>query len=476
MFQISQFKQRGKAVFIVTACLLTSLLPVPAHAQPDIEHLEQRLIEFSAALYSDSVTLNTATSMDSIQDLYTGVKQFVDAGDVFSALQLLSANLGIVEQQLDFTPTLFFLQLSLKHNAWQIAQRLLDSISIGGTPLLYAQAQYLLAQYYFQRQQWQTVADVLRDVTTRLSEDKADGAHLMLGIALQWLKQHRRAMEHYQQVAADSPLYSYAQLNIAIAYIRQGWWTDAHLMIRRLLADPKIVKSGDFDNRLHLIMGYSLLEQDHYREARVAFQNVQLDSMYTQRALLGIGLTAIYQDDYPHALNAFLRLQQLKPMDLAVEEAYLLLPYLHIRLKKQATAAAHYSESINYYQQRINAITATLDDPQQFAALTQQPVLEHSVSPNIMLTVRQVIDDTVIESQVPAAFLQNLQTLNSMATQAISPELQAELDNLRDAYQTAHQRFIVAALEQRIAFLNSYMNQARYGLARLYDNNYAQQP
>ena len=88
------------------------------------------------------------------------------------------------------------------------------------------------------------------------------------------LKKHRQAIENYNKVPASSEYYVYAQLNSAIANIRQGWWTDAQTTINDVIKNTHIDNSNELTNRLYLTLGYLLLQKEYFRDARNAFMKI----------------------------------------------------------------------------------------------------------------------------------------------------------------------------------------------------------
>jgi hypothetical protein len=253
---------------------------------------------------------------------------------------------------------------------------------------------------------------------------------------------------------------------MAIANIRQGWWTDGHILIEQALAQSESKQQEESLNRLYLTLGYSFLNQEYYRHSRNAFRKVGLRSTYTNKALLGLSLTAANQEDFIGALNAAKILKQQTTYALPVDEAYLLIPYYYEKLQQHTTATSGYTEAVTYYQKRISKIKTLINSPID---------VSHYLVKNQQTTSILIENNPINFSQdYPEFILENYIKLHRYPPYLAildNEELNEEFTQLRDTYENLIKNMIHTILKQRIQHLNSYMDQSRFGLARLYDNN-----
>lgn len=271
-------------------------------------------------------------------------------------------------------------------------------------------------------------------------------------------------MTVYSQIAKTSKYYPIARLNIATAYIRQDWWTDAHIEINNILNHKEIKTNKEMVNRLYLVLGYSLLRKEFYRDSREAFRNIEIDSKYFNKALLGISLTATNQEDYIGALNAINILKEKQSFDLSVDESHLLLPYIYEKLEQNLTASASYTDAQSYYQSRINNIN-TIKNKTDISA-------EKILRNNSQL----VIENNVIDfsKHFPISFLENTARLNKLSkfkSNIKNKKIISQLNIIKDKHHQLLTKIVSVIFDNRLTYLNSYMNQARFGLARLFDNS-----
>ncbi len=463
------FDRHLLTIQLLPVCLLAFLFCPPLFADNNqiikqIVILEENFKSLSSDFYqqASSHTDEKLKTISDIDQLHAEVNRLVDNQHTTTAIQLLYLNINTAKDNIEDKAIFKFTELLLQRNEWHLATTLLSSIQDEGDKSLLATMQFSFAKYNAERHEWPQVNKLLDGMITELSLENAAYASLLNGSALQHLKKHRLAVESYNKVPASSQYYAYAQLNIAIADIRQGWWTDAQTTINDLIKNTDKDNSDELTNRLYLILGYALLQKKYYRDARDAFRHIGLDSRYTNRALLGIGLTATSQGDFVGGLNALSILKNKKTFDLSVDESYLLIPYVYEKLQQELTVTASYTEAMTYFQQRIKS-------------------LEDISKRHIDISTVQYDDKTggvIVENNsldygrhYPESIIDNYRILKQYLALTNNTKLKFKLEALITKHDTLFQLMVVELLKQRISFLKSYLNQSRYGLARLYDKS-----
>ena len=247
--------------------------------------------------------------------------------------------------------------------------------------------------------------------------------------------------------------------------------SEGHAIIERALSHPNAQQNTEATNRIYLTLGYSLIKQQYFRNARSSFRNITIDSKHTNRALLGIGLAAASQGDYRAALSVIITLKEKQSHDLPTDESHLLLPYFYEKLGQSITASTGYLEAINYYQKRISDIEVILESEISFDSLRSSNTNTH------FITIHN--NQIMFSEQFPEYFLADYEKLKSYQKIINMIDDKALTDKyhiLKKQYESIFKSCIHNALNRRITELNSYMNQSRFGLARLYDNNLAETP
>lgn len=404
--------------------------------------------------------------VSTLQALSEKLKQLTEQSRYVTGICLLQNHKEVLKENIDSKEIFFIFSYLLEHNYLSLAEKLFAHAKEEGDKSLISNISFLFGRYYVEHQDWGKVLKFTKGIYNDLTFENANLARLYNGIALQKLKKHRKAVKTYIKVPEHSAYYPVARLNIATAYIRQDWWTDAHIKINDVIKNNKIKTNNEMVNRLYMVLGYSLLNKEFYRDAREAFRNIEIDSRYFNKALLGISLAAINQQDYVGALNAINILRKKKAIDLSVDESHLLLPYIYEKLNQNITASASYSDALKYYQSRIDNVKAIKTANQQPFKLFNKFKKDRPLE----------INDNIIEysRHFTEILTGNTGRLNKLANQLAQIKNNSLINEFKQV-KSQHNKYLNKTLDKiydaRIAYLNSYMNQARFGLARLFDNS-----
>jgi len=429
-----------------------------------INKLENDYRKLSSAFYQkySKKSVKDLESFTDIDQLLIRVNRLKASNQSVKAIQLIYFNKKTVEDNIDTKAVFSIIELLLENNEWNFAGTLYKQLKSEGDKALLAPVQFIFAKYHAKRDEWNKVVKLLDGIFADLSDENVAYAYLLHGSALQHIKKHRQAVDSYSKVPLKSEYYSYAQLNTAIANIRQGWWTDAQTKIRDLLKVSNKTNKDELTNRLYLILGYALLQREYYRDARDAFRHIGLDSRYTNRALLGIGLTATSQGDYIGGLNALTILKDKKTFDLSVDESYLLVPYLYEKLQQEMTVSTSYTDAMNYFTKRMNKLDKMSAQHIDFNYLDYD-------KKTMSLNVKN--NKFNYGNQFPESFLNNYSQLYEFKKLSKNSKLNKRITRLLTKYDATYQGVISDLANQRKKYLKSYLNQSRYGLARLYDSS-----
>lgn len=465
---------KGPEFYYVVACLF-SLIASPACAEiqknsgqtnVDLVSLDKRLHQFSSRFYAKLIRSDNYPKIATIDLLIQTMDSYRKQNQPLRATATVINNLGLVEKHIDTTPIINISELLLATNEWGTAAKLYKSIKEQGDKSLLSQVSLLHAQYYFSRNQWQKTLDIAAGIGSDLAPEDYHHALLMQGISLQQLHKHRVALAPYSKIPTTSRYYTAARLNMAVANIRQDWWTDAHIIIDDLLNDKGRNSNGALTDRLYTVLGYSLLRQQYFRNARDAFRNVSLDGQYTNKALLGLALTAAYQEDYVGALNAIKILKDKQSHDLPVDEANLLMPYFYEKLQQPTTASIGYAQAIKYYENRA-------DNIQDAMSINIDHLKNALIAGNAnRFTIKGEIVD--LEEKLPKFFFENIRLLDMFRPHVDrfgDAKLAHEYNVLVDEYKSALLKTAQTVLNEKASHLLHYMSQSRYGLARMQDTD-----
>jgi len=456
------------AMFLNTVCSGVTFATEPSRVTAtELDNEFQRLSQAFYIFLSQQAAFRSKT-FATINELAEEISRLEKNQQHITAIALVQRNFAMVDNNFDHKSIFKIIALLLSHNEIRTANRLRQTVDSDGDKALVSNVSFLFAKYYMKRQDWNKTLNALKGIIADLPVEDAHFAQLMTGISLQHLKHHRDAINIYKKVPDTSKYYSAAILNISVAYIRQDWWTDAHLAITNLLKNSKVEISDELTNRLYLVIGYSLLRKEYYRDSREAFRNVEINSRYTNKALLGIALTATSQEDFVSALNALTILKQKKSIDLTVDESHLLLPYIYEKLKQHITASTGYTDALLYYGRRINDAKKTL-------AMLKAKQNSTSILHNETITSLMNSDDYA--ARYPRSYIDNYKELEAIKIYLSEnnykqdPQLKRKVNTFYAKYTSNFKYVMYRILELRINYLKSYMSQSRYGLARLFDKS-----
>ena len=432
----------------------------------ELTALDNRFREFSSHFYSTLNRADKPSKIDSMESLTRNIDRYRNQNQSLNATAAILNNLALVEKNIDTTPIINICAVLLETNEWNTASQLYKKLKKQGDKSLVSNVSFSFAKYHFARNQWKETIEIVESIRSDLPPEDFHHALLMHGISLQHFQKHRIALKEYEKIPSSSRYYAAARLNMAVANIRQDWWTDAHIIINELLNEKGRKREHELTDRLYTVLGYSLLQQQYFRNSRDAFRNVSLNGKYTNQALLGLALTAAYQEDYVGALNAVNILRDKKSRDLAVDEANLLLPYFYEKLKQLTTANTGYLEAIKYYEGRTQNIRLALSK--------DSDTLIKQVAASDSSTIS--VNDEILElgDKLPRFIFDNIRLLvqfQSHIDRLGDTTLRREYETVNSNYRNVLRKTVQAALDQKISHLTHYMNQSRYGLARMQDHD-----
>lgn len=452
----------------LSGLLLFLLTVTTANANQDlagnIHLLDKEFQQLSTRFFQDTAKSYSADdeSLQSISALEEKVTQLAQGKQSVEAILLLYRHVELINNNLDHDSINHFLSLLLEHNELNLANRLFKTIQNEGDDFQIARSKFIFAKYYADQLAWTEVKKYLEKVPQELSAQNSAYALLLQGIALQQLKQHRQAQDSYQKIPPSSQYYRHARLNLAIAHIRQGWLTSARTTISELISSSEKNNPDEFTNRLYLVLGYALLQRDYYRSARESFRNISLDSLYINRALLGIAMCVTNMGEFENALNTLSLLKAKKTTDLSTEESYLLIPYVYEKLGQQVDVATSYTEAMAHYQNRINDLK-TIPNQHQTSSMTliNDDATHFNISGH----------EFEFGKRFPGAFINNYRQLMAFSAINKNQKFDAPIEELLHKHKQLFQQLIAQLVNQKIDQLDSYLSQARFGLARLYDKS-----
>lgn len=458
------FRQSRFNLMIKTLCTLLLVAfwcPCASLAKDASPQVSEQESGYNLAIERSYAELRTTHAKSglvksSLPELNTAVNTSIITGDNGSAILQLALNIPLMETAVDSALVMHFFNYLLDQEAIPVAEQLLSAAERSGDTYALSRMHYFLGKHFYQKAQWAVAQYYLSkiEIKAALTKEQSDYATIIFGVTLQHQKKHREALKYYDTIEPKSVYYGFSQLNKAVVYIRQGWWTDARMAIEKALEQKAAGNTEEFANRLQLVLGYNQLQHEFYRNARESFRKITLDSQYADRALLGIGLCALNQGDYVGAINAFGILKGKTETNISIAESYLLYAFTHEQMSQPQIASAMYEEAIAYYDRKLRETDATLALLRTGGPITgdmKTPIGEHQTVTPQYLSIRSKL-------------------LNYLATQVSQKRNKALISEAQRDLQAETRNAAITAFEAEKNILVSYLSQAQFGQAKLFDN------
>lgn len=418
-------------------------------------------------------------------------KRFQTQGETLNAIATYKAGRYLERISDNVSNELFLASLYAEVGLFKNAEAIISETVENSEPEEYTLGIAILAQISYRKGRWREAIDLFEQIDYETLKRAQAQTRLFHGITLERLKRYKDAVQILSLIPEDAPGAVFAQLNIAIADIRQGWWSDGEKRMERLAAriDEDNAQERALVDRFYTSIGYSQLQRQYYRQARNSFRKVSITGPYSNRALLGLTLAAMEQDDYRLALKLAMRLRDKGGDDLTAQEALLLVPYLLDKLKQDKQSFALYQKAIVHYQNeiaRIEGIGTRLDSAylrQEIFSPRHDGALLNLLPAPVFADINAYRSEIRALAQRNAALNTRIDTalahkkLKAGDAQAFKRQLEfinAETSPLQTNLSALSQGAVEDALTTRKTQLQSYISQARFGLASLYDNSSVQ--
>jgi hypothetical protein len=121
-----------------------------------------------------------------------------------------------------------------------------------------------------------------------------------------------------------------------------------------------------------------------------------------------------------------------------------------------------YSSAVKYYKHRIATLEDLSAEHMNFDKLNYDEGASHINIQNNSLDYGKYY---------PVSFIKNFQRLKNFRNVIDDSKIKSEISALIKKFDKTYQSVIADLLDERNEYIKSYLNQSRYGLARLYDNS-----
>jgi hypothetical protein len=293
----------------------------------------------------------------------------------FSAISdLLIARKRNEQPELSEEPELLLGGLYLSYGLYADAdERFRKLIADNATPEVQDRAWFSLARMYYLRGMDTEAMQALTRIGDTLPDFReAERLNLLANIHLRQAN-YASAIDTLKAFRGDSTWETYARFNLGVALVRHGDPEDGF----KLLEDAGDIKPGDDElaalkDKANLALGYALLREERPEEATEAFKRVRLEGSQSSKALLGIGWALSTLDNYEYSLVPWTELKDRSPLDPAVQESLLAIPYTFEKLDRSRLALASYDRATGIYARQLaelDQIAKAIDEGELIRAI-----------------------------------------------------------------------------------------------------------
>lgn len=250
-----------------------------------------------------------------------------------------------------------YLNLGMLIKAQNIFNRLLTEEDLKDE--LLAKIEFYLAKLHYKQHDYPQAKRRLIKIFQSLEVGPRDESLIMLSNIALFDKELLKAREWLGEISTDSELLVYVRYNLGILFLRDGLIDESLPLLSKVFLTTKPTDlQRSLQDRAKVALGFYYLRSKQLEKAREQFLAVRLDSLYTNKALLGMGWTYVQKGDYNKALSHWLELRQRDIRDIAVQEVLLAIPYAYQKLKAMKPALQKYLEASTLFQQQIDLISA----------------------------------------------------------------------------------------------------------------------
>jgi len=248
-----------------------------------------------------------------------------------------------------------YLDLGMLNRAQAIFKRLLTEKDLKNEVI--AKIEFYLGKLHYKQRDYPQAQNRLSNIYAALSPKLRDQSLIMLSNISLKQNQLNKAREWLNLISQDSEYLSYSRYNLGILWLRDQQEVKALPYLQKVFLTDKPTKiQRSLQDKAKIAMGFYYLKAKRFELAKKQFLSVRLGSVYTNKALLGMGWTYAEMGLYENALTHWLELSKKDIRDIAVQEALIAIPYAYQKLEAMQPALSNYLSASDAYQAQIDFI------------------------------------------------------------------------------------------------------------------------
>lgn len=189
-------------------------------------------------------------------------------------------------------------------------------------------------------------------------------------------QKYDEAVARLSTLTGQSAAAALGYFNLGTTLLRLNRRDEAEVWLRKAADTPDDdVESLALRDRANFVLGFSALRAQAAVQAKTHFQRVRIDSPFSNRALLGVGLAFEALREHKQSLAAWLELTQRNAADRAVLDGLLAAPYAYLQLGAHEQAAQQYKFALNVYDAELKNVETAVEQARSGALIGA--IVEH---------------------------------------------------------------------------------------------------
>jgi len=347
-----------------------------------------------------------------IQDLAYGNILF----EYYRGSPLKALNAILVAQKQDLLPNHkqsarlvsgeIYLELGMLQHAKQIFNQLLNQDDVKNE--LLNRLEFYLGKIQYRQGELGLAESSLEKIYNSLNQSLRDQSLIMLSNIAQSNQQKEKARKWLNLVSRQSELYLISRYNLGLSWLRDGDIYQATSLLGELTSNKNSIindidikeesfgheLSRNIQDKANIALGFYHLTHKSYEQARHYLLAVRLDSINTNKALLGMGWSYLESGSIDKALTHWQELKSKDARDLAVQESMLAIPFAYQKASGKQQALDGFLDASLIYQKQIRLIDDLIE-------LVEKGMLfEENVNEWLLTQSSQLNDDTLKDSKL----------------------------------------------------------------------------
>jgi hypothetical protein len=222
----------------------------------------------------------------------------------------------------------------------------------GASPAIRDRAGLYLAKIRYQRGQLVESEKAMNRLTHWLSPELEEERAVLKANLLMGRQDYAGAAHELEQIRIKHGLAPYARFNLGVALIKGGQEARGVELLDEIGKAPAATEeSRSLRDKANLALGFAALQANHPESARAYLERVRLNGLHANMALLQFGLADAALKRPKAALVPWTELSARKPIDAAVLEAKLAVPWALAELRADTQALDGYKDAIATFEQ-----------------------------------------------------------------------------------------------------------------------------